>query len=288
MDPDILSIYLTELQLIQSSLLGGEAITILDPNAETNVWEQLLASFETGSGTPELINHHLAPPRIRGSLQNSNIWFEIDFPRVVANEAKENSFLGPPTVQVRGPDVTRADDERWKDVVNSTDMKYNFIRSYPMYQLISLQLFPLLHSHLAEHTQDKRTAVPVSPPQPAPHFHALFTSHHLIAPSKRRSLHEWSRSLSIRGFAKLGYPGIIYAQGHKHDVEEFVANVKGMQWLALKVRFVEEVEIGDTPDGTQDIEWKEFQKIGEVVEEMKAMGREEYVLSLGIGSSGSK
>ncbi|KAG1738668.1 uncharacterized protein EDB91DRAFT_1054485, partial [Suillus paluster] len=43
--------------------------------------------------------------------------------------------------------------------------------------------------------------------------------------------------LSISGFAKVGYPGIIYTEGAQENVEEFVANVKSMQWLALRVRF---------------------------------------------------
>jgi hypothetical protein len=89
--------------------------------------------------------------------------------------------------------------------------------------------------------------------------------------------------LSISGFAKVGYPGIIYAEGVQSNVEEFVANVKAMQWLALRVRFIE-------PVGGAKFEsyWVEFQKVGEVVEEMKRIGREEFILEVGIGSAGSK
>ena len=55
-------------------------------------------------------------------------------------------------------------------------------------------------------------------------YHALFTSHHLVSQSKRRSLQQWSSSLSIHGFAKIGYPGIIYAEGPHTKLDEFVAN----------------------------------------------------------------
>jgi hypothetical protein len=33
--------------------------------------------------------------------------------------------------------------------------------------------------------------------------------------------------------------------------------------------------------------WNEFQKVGEVITEMRRLGREGYVTELGIGSSGS-
>jgi len=123
-------------------------------------------------------------------------------------------------------------------------------------------------------------------------FHVLFTSHHLISPNKRRSLQQWSSSLSLTGFAKVGYPGIIYAEGEGSCIEEFVDNVKAMQWLALKVRFVEPLDTKYSPgesisDGKGEARsWKEFQKVGEVVEEMRKLGREEYVVEMGIGSAG--
>jgi hypothetical protein len=77
----------------------------------------------------------------------------------------------------------------------------------------------------------------------------------------------------------VGYPGVIYAQGERGDIERFVANVKSMQWLALRVRFVEtlvetESVVGGTaPDARERATWQEFQKVGEVVEEMKRLGR---------------
>lgn len=43
----------------------------------------------------------------------------------------------------------------------------------------------------------------------------------------------------MSGFAKVGHPGVICVCGARGDVEEFVGNVKAMQWRALRVRFVE-------------------------------------------------
>ena len=120
-------------------------------------------------------------------------------------------------------------------------------------------------------------------------YHVLFTSHHLVSPHKRRSLQEWCFLLRLSGFAKVGYPGVIYAQGEQESVEEFAANVKSMQWLALRMRFVEpvdEVEDGSGNDGTGEKgSWREFQKVGEVVKEMKRLGREQYVVDMGIGNA---
>jgi len=79
---------------------------------------------------------------------------------------------------------------------------------------------------------------------------------------------------------------VIYAEGTQENVEEFIANVKGMQWLALKIRFVEPIGVKKTNTDHSN-RWKEFQKVGEVVEEMKRLGREHYVLEMGIGSVGS-
>jgi hypothetical protein len=119
------------------------------------------------------------------------------------------------------------------------------------------------------------------------HYHALLTSHHLVSSQKRRSLQQWSSDLSILGFAKVGYPGIIYAQGVQAAVEEFVANVKAMKWLALRLRFIEPIE-GAGDKRVLENSWVEFEKVGEVLEEMRRIGRENFILETGIGSAGSK
>ena len=165
---------------------------------------------------------------------------------------------------------------------------------YPNYELLSLHLLPLLHEHERDQTVGSGDAGGREPPINAEtgsavqQYHVLFTSHHLVSPHKRRSLQEWSSSLGLSGFAKVGYPGVIYAQGARDSVKEFAANVKSMQWLALRMRIVEPV---DRADGTgyEDIgrkgTWREFQKVGEVVEEMKRLGREKYMVDMGIGNA---
>jgi hypothetical protein len=160
----------------------------------------------------------------------------------------------------------------------------NFAR-YFIYELFSLHLLPLLHSQLHNIVASEPTA---APQQPAPkHLHALMTSHHLISPEKRRSLQHWSSTLTTSGFAKIGYPGVIYLYGEQANVEEFVGNVKAMQWLALRVRFMEPISDREGDRMGDERRWVEFQKVGEAVEEMKRIGREGYILELGIGSHGT-
>ena len=119
-------------------------------------------------------------------------------------------------------------------------------------------------------------------------YHVLLTSHHLVSPTKRRNLQQWSSQLRIAGFAKVGYPGVIYCEGAQEQVEQFVANIKAMQWLALRVRFVEPVPLPGTEwDGARG-RWIEFDKVGEVVEERRRLGREQFVVEMGIGSAGAK
>lgn len=154
-----------------------------------------------------------------------------------------------------------------------------------------MNLLPCLRAEFktraSEQEQEIATSLHSGEDQP---YHALFTSHHLISLNKRRSLQEWSSSLSIAGFAKVGYPGIIYAEGDRENLEEFVRNVKGMQWLALKVRLMEplprEFVKGETLGITLRPTWSEFQKVGEVVEAMRELGRDQFIVQMGIGSSG--
>jgi hypothetical protein len=55
-----------------------------------------------------------------------------------------------------------------------------------------------------------------------------------------------------------------------------------MQWLALRVRFVELIDLANHEHQQG---WTEFQKVGEVVEEMRRCGRDKYITEMGIGSS---
>ena len=170
-------------------------------------------------------------------------------------------------------------------------------RRYPIYEMISVHLLPRLHANLEERAAEaaeratEATAASGSSElkQNSPRYHALFVSHHLKSPQKRRSLSQWSHELSLVGFAKVGYPGVIYCEGKQEDVEDFVERVKSMQWLALRLRFIEPAPLSKEKEGqnNQRGQWAEFEKVGEVVEEMRRLGREQFVVEMGIGSAGN-
>lgn len=155
---------------------------------------------------------------------------------------------------------------------------------FPIYVLLVLHLIPVLHM---ERVRIGNLATPAIEVQlydaiRPDNYHALLTSHHLVSSTKRRLVQQWSSELSISGFAKIGHPGLIYAEGDKGNVDEFVRNVRAMQWLALKVRFIEPTEPSQYNPGQR---WIEVEKIGKVLVLMRKLGRERYVTDFGIGTS---
>ncbi|KAF8195084.1 hypothetical protein BJ912DRAFT_164558 [Pholiota molesta] len=274
MNSESLKRQLEELQLIQCSLLPTEHLTFLD---DTGIWTDALRQYseDSSASLPDLDNS----PFIGIHVDGAKIWFEV----------KPNEEASKMVISVKGEGITRAEQEHWRSLVVEK-MEEISDSEFPMYQLVSLHLLPLLHEEVktAEFQKFNQQATVKPDLRDSEPFHVLFTSHHLISPNKRRSLQQWCSSLSLTGFAKVGYPGVIYAQGERTNIEEFVDNVKAMQWLALKVRFVEPLPIPESTNSYQagPTSWKEFQKVGEVVEEMRRIGREEYVVEMGIGSAG--
>ena len=267
---------LEELELINYSLLPGEIIVFIEGSES---WTDILNNPNTSSPSE--------PVCFQVKLEDwRKVWFDVQWP--------SNYPEGPFEISVKGEDITRIEQECWQTLIRNKrteigDTEYVLLFKsvsslrdrYPTYQLISLHLLPLMHVE-KEESEKQNFAQPTIQKESDTRWHALLTSHHLISPNKRRSLQQWSSSLRITGFAKVGYPGIIYAEGTKEDVEEFVGNVKGMQWLALRVRFVEVLSLY-SGKGLQG--WTEYSKIGEVVEEMRKIGRESYILEVGIGSA---
>ncbi|KAL0069447.1 hypothetical protein AAF712_003473 [Marasmius tenuissimus] len=274
---------LEELQLISCSLLPGEQF------AFSEHCESWAKSLEIYAETPEQVDLRSTLPTacFQVSLHDwKSVWFEVELPR----EYPENEARPIVTVRLQGETLSRADQERWKETVEEKleeVLAEHRDSGYPVYELLSSHLIPLLHENAEKPTESPLENHGLAHSSTSTKYHALFTSHHLISPTKRRNLQQWSSSLSLSGFAKVGYPGVIYAQGMKDDVEEFAENVKAMQWLALKLRFLEPVQEEETGGEASGQRWAEFQKVGEVMDEMRRIGREKYVVEMGIGSAGS-
>lgn len=163
-----------------------------------------------------------------------------------------------------------------------------------MFNLVSSTILPLLHEKAKSRLSNTILAADISSSSRSsaePIYHALFTSHHLVSPTKRRNMQKWASDLSIHGFAKVGYPGCIYCEGNQSDVEEFVDSVKAMQWLALRLRFIEPLEsrygrlyIKSSRHALETRRrWIEFEKVGEIVEFMRQIERDNFVTGMGLG-----
>lgn len=279
---------LEELYLLKSALLPGETLTFVAFSEDDELWEHQLNNY------PDIIPIRTPhkPPCVRIAADDVRLFLEVDFPA-------EYPCSGVPSILVKGDDITRREQERWQNIVRehmgevhgSECVQILFLHwpsidattRYTVYDLVSTHLLPLLHIEAQKLDQSEPDHV-ASTKTVETRYHALLTSHHLISPTKRRNLQQWSSQLNITGFAKVGYPGVIYCEGLQDQIEEFVANIKAMQWLALRVRFIERVS-GD--NHTQDFRrWVELEKVGEVVGEMRRLGRESFVVEMGIGSAG--
>ncbi len=182
--------------------------------------------------------------------------------------------------------------------------------SLALYTLLVTHFLPLLQSKSGESSAQNQDLDPQSSKQSkdTQNNHdrsnqrptqVLFTSHHLLAPSKRRDLSSLSSSLGLYGFAKTGYPGIIFALCPSAiEADEFVREVKRWQWLALKLRSVEEVKQGDELVKSIEREagegkkwkgrWEEVDSLGLALEWMRKAKRQYLLTDIGYGGGGAK
>ncbi|KAI5118051.1 hypothetical protein M0805_005898 [Coniferiporia weirii] len=281
---------LDELQLLQCSLLPGESFAFALPEDDAREWSDLLRDHvDSELSGPQLSQQPASACRLEVRVKDLPLWFEVELPR----DYPEHDV---PLVYVRGDEIDRTQQEKWQKIVRDNMAELQQEQSgFLVQNLLCMSLLPLLHQNASSFLR------PIDTP-PAPEtteqeriYHALFTSHHLISTAKRRNLQKWVSELSLCGFAKVGYPGCIYAEGARTGVEDFVSRVKAMQWLALRVRFVEPLDMGRfgrLPERREDPKegvprWVELEKVGEVVEYMRRIGREEFVTEMGLGSSTS-
>ncbi|KAJ3556358.1 hypothetical protein NM688_g2071 [Phlebia brevispora] len=247
----LLARQLEELHLLTFSLLPGESISFSPTFEDEETWTRLLQAYpEIDPATP-LQSTSL---RFEVRVEGSEIWFEVQFP-----EFRGAYSSSQPTVSVKGDNLARNEQVAVQE--NVAQLLQDLDDSeYITFDLISTHLLPLLHARAEEQRTIGRQETPSSRSVPSnERYHTLLTSHHLVSPTKRRNLHQWSSQLDISGFAKVGYPGIIYAEGPKDSVEDFVSRIKAMQWLALRMRFIEPVPNQEVavPDSRA---WTEFEK----------------------------
>lgn len=159
---------------------------------------------------------------------------------------------------------------------------------FPYFYMISTHFLPVLQEHALETTENRPAKAATSTQVTYQPGHLLFTSHHLLSPTKRRLLSSLSSSHHLKGFGKVGYPGIIYAQGDLPDLEDFAREVKSWQWLALKLRVLEVDTTDDKQTRPGRCEWQEVTKIGEALEWLKAVGKDYLLTDSGFGVNSSE
>ena len=79
----------------------------------------------------------------------------------------------------------------------------------------------------------------------------LCFSHHIIAPAKIRAIRQWAAELALGGFVKIGWPGLIVAEGSEENVKKYVAALQRLRWQHFVVRG-EEIVRGQNLDQTVD------------------------------------
>ena len=70
--------------------------------------------------------------------------------------------------------------------------------------------------------------------------------------TKRAFIHNCAKYLSLGGFCKVGYPGIVLVEGDILDVVEFVSRVQRLRWKHMVVRGEEIEKLHPTGDETKE------------------------------------
>lgn len=64
--------------------------------------------------------------------------------------------------------------------------------------------------------------------------------HHIRSPLKKRCIKEWSESLNIGGYVKVGRPGVLIFEGESENVHEYMKRIRKLKWQAMELRGVEQ------------------------------------------------
>lgn len=193
-----------QIELIRSSLLPAEQLVLTSDETPTS-----LLTFEILSKESTYSIHVI-------EQDHSNV---------------EEPMLDKFKFQIRSTEMNRDEAlgwEKWVDEIVADHGKEAEATGYPLSTMITEHFLPLLQSLATpepmvdpkpdrEGNQPKRTSY-----RPG---HVLFSSHHLLAPSKRKNLVALSSQLGLVGFGKVGYPGIIFAEGDVDDLEEISKEV---------------------------------------------------------------
>ncbi|OQR82445.1 conserved protein with YSHH motif SOme fused to polo box [Achlya hypogyna] len=105
--------------------------------------------------------------------------------------------------------------------------------------VVAFELYQAVQEILQEIIADVQVDLPPPPEQPqAPPVvgrRAIYF-HHIIATSKRRVVIEWAKELGLGGYSKIGWPGVIIAEGPEPHVAEYIRRLQHLRWKQMVVR----------------------------------------------------
>ena len=107
----------------------------------------------------------------------------------------------------------------------------------------------------------------------------LIWTHHLLSTQKRKFIRDRSNTLSLAGYSKPGYPGVIVVEGISKHVDLFIQELKELRWQALSVKADSTYQNTKlTPkDGLYELE-----SMSDLTRELAKVGLEDWFLT-GIG-----
>eukprot|EP01135_Chromosphaera_perkinsii_P007572 Nk52_evm28s914 gene=Nk52_evmTU28s914 len=111
----------------------------------------------------------------------------------------------------------------------------------------------------------------------------LFWMHHIKSTTKRKNIIAWSNELSLRGYSKPGYPGIVVVEGENEDVSEYIRRLKALKWKAIAVRCHQlfEIESGKSLEEMRHIgdSMCELETMSQLSERMRLADLEDIMMS---------
>ncbi|GMF19211.1 unnamed protein product [Phytophthora lilii] len=119
-------------------------------------------------------------------------------------------------------------------------------------EVVALQLYQQMHEFLSQvqdnaevNHQEDTSATEIVPAKVVLGRRAIYF-HHIIASNKRRVVKEWALELKLRGFSKIGWPGVVIVEGLEANVQEYVRRLQHLRWKQITVRGeqTEEVSFG--------------------------------------------
>lgn len=122
---------LEEIYFLKCSLLPGERLLFLNYCDDDDEWEVCFDKYPDGLPEVDPSTPPTNPPCVQVLAEDVRLWIEVQYPNL-------GSSSDLPTVNVRGDDITRNEQERWqliiqeraRDVQGSEYVLFNLIMAF--------------------------------------------------------------------------------------------------------------------------------------------------------------